>query len=122
MDGDRFDAITRTLGRRSGRRALFGWAAATAAALAVRPSDAQGICALDGGLCPIGCYSGTSCAGCCGGHCGGNGVCARPGCMGYGCSCTVGMSFQCGFGLKCCAFGGTMYASGTCQYTCPWSG
>ena len=121
MDGDRFDALIRRLGRRTSRRSLFGMAAATAAAIAgQRASEAQSICTYDGGICPMGCFRGSSCTGCCGGFCGGGGTCGRQGCMGYGCSCTVGFSWQCGYGLNCCSWSGATYGSGTCQYTCPF--
>ncbi|MGI9253241.1 MAG: hypothetical protein ACR2J8_05810 [Thermomicrobiales bacterium] len=40
--------------------------------------------------------------------------------MGSGCACTVGMSYQCGYGLVCCSMTGALYSGGTCQYTCPW--
>jgi hypothetical protein len=121
MDGNRFDEFVRRFGRRTSRRALFGRVAATAAALAVgRKEAAEAYCTYDGGLCPIGCFRGSSCRGCCTGFCGGTGTCARQGCMGSGCTCTVGLSYQCSYGLVCCNPTGAMYGSGVCQYYCPW--
>ncbi|MFM9105119.1 MAG: hypothetical protein ACKOWF_00260 [Chloroflexota bacterium] len=124
MDGRRFDALARALAPKPTRRTLLRWAAAIAAARAAgrHEAAAQGLCTLDGGFCPAGCFGGSACLGCCGGQCSASGVCGRAACMSSGCACTGGLSWQCGFGLTCCVPGGIAYGSGTCQPSCPWSG
>ena len=116
MDGRRFDRAARLLARSGTRRGVV--AAAIARLSPVRGGEAQGVCTWTGGLCPIGCSWGGSCAGCCGGRCSATGYCTDVGCMGSGCSCTVGLSFQCGYGLTCCSLTGAAYSTGTCQYAC----